>query len=308
MIPLCALLLPPPRYRRPLLDWPAHRAVRHLQHLRRGVPHGVLAPRLRNPGASDILKANGFSGHTGSEAQIVYKADGGVTDPTVKSAIEVCSRISPRNSRMPPLPVPTPPRGRARISQNGQIAYARSTSRTAPGELRRRRQGIKALGDDVHVARPADRVRRRHVRTQIHARERGHRHRSRRSSSCSSPSARCWRWACRSSPRSSASACGVALVGARPRALRRAGFATPAGGDDRPRRRHRLRPVHRHPLPREPARRLEPEDAVVARDRHRRPRRALRRHHRGHLAARHVPHGPRRSSAAVARRRRRSPC
>ena len=67
-------------------------------------------------------------------------------------------------------------------------------------------------------------------------------------------------------PRRRASALAVAreprAVDARLRAADR--------GDDRPRRRHRLRPVHRHALPRGAPRGLEPEDDGRRRDRHRR--------------------------------------
>ena len=53
---------------------------------------------------------------------------------------------------------------------------------------------------------------------------------------------------------------------------------------------HRLRAVHRHALPREPRRRSRPRTQRRARDRHRRPRGAVRRLHRDHLRARPVAH------------------
>jgi hypothetical protein len=62
-------------------------------------------------------------------------------------------------------------------------------------------------------------------------------------------------------------------------------------GDDRPRRRHRLRAVHRHPLPREHARRHEPRGGHRRGGRHQRPRGRVRRHHRDDLAARPVRDG-----------------
>ena len=92
------------------------------------------------------------------------------------------------------------------------------------------------------------------------------------SSSCSSPSARSSPWACRSSPRSF----GIG-VGARRSSACCATCSTmpdvraAARGDDRPRRRHRLRAVHRHPLPRGPAPRAATREAAVDRAaRHRR--------------------------------------
>ena len=86
------------------------------------------------------------------------------------------------------------------------------------------------------------------------ARERSARHRSPRSSSCSSRSARCSRWACRSAPRCSASASASRSSSLAQQRASRCPTSRRAGRDDRPRRRHRLRAVHRHPLPRELAR------------------------------------------------------
>ena len=77
----------------------------------------------------------------------------------------------------------------------------------------------------------------------------------RRSSSCCSPSARSSRWACRSSPRCSRSASGISLVDARHPRLRHRELRAGVGGDDRPRRRDRLRALHPHPLPQRPRRR-----------------------------------------------------
>ncbi len=71
--------------------------------------------------------------------------------------------------------------------------------------------------------------------------------------------------------------------------------------DDRHRRRHRLRAVHRHPLPRGPARTARARCRGPAVDRHGGPGGRVRRSHRRHLAARHVPHG----GAVRARPRRR---
>ena len=57
---------------------------------------------------------------------------------------------------------------------------------------------------------------------------------------------------------------------------------------DRPRRRHRLRPADRHPLPRAAARRAHGARVGRHRHGHRGPLGPVRRHHRGHLAARHA--------------------
>ncbi len=64
------------------------------------------------------------------------------------------------------------------------------------------------------------------------------------------------------------------------------------GGDDRPRRRDRLRALHPHPLPQRPRRRAGAARGGDRRRRHRRPRRPLRRDHRDHRPAGHVPARP----------------
>ena len=63
---------------------------------------------------------------------------------------------------------------------------------------------------------------------------------------------------------------------------------------------HRLRAVHRHPLPRAAARGPHRRGVDRHRHRHRRPGRHVRRHHRGDLAARHAPHGRELRAAAWA--------
>ena len=81
-------------------------------------------------------------------------------------------------------------------------------------------------------------------------------------------------------------AAGVGVLSAvhgRPRVL-----ADPVH-DDRPRRRHRLRAVHRHPAPPAPPRGHERRGRRRHRQRHRRPGRAVRRHHRRHRHPRPVP-------------------
>ena len=84
---------------------------------------------------------------------------------------------------------------------------------------------------------------------------------SRPRSSCWSRSGRCWRWACRSSPPCSA------WHRHEPHRLDRQrlevpDFAPLVAIDDRHRRRHRLRPVHRHAVPHGLRNGDEPEAAV----------------------------------------------
>ena len=166
---------------------------------------------------------------------------------------------------------------------------------------------IGDLGDKVDVPGPADRVRRRDVRRVRAARQSRCSASSPRSSSCSSPSARCWPWACRSAPRCSASASASALVGLLSQRLRRCPTSPPqmaamiglGVGID-----YALFIVTRY---REapPRRRWSRRTPIVDGARHRRPGRALRRHHRDDLAARPVPHGPGVRPRPGRRRRRR---
>ena len=67
----------------------------------------------------------------------------------------------------------------------------------------------------------------------------------------------------------------------------------PAGVDDRNRRRHRLRALHRHAVPPGPERGAGAGARGRARGRYRRPCRGVRRMHRGHLPARPLPDGRR---------------
>ena len=71
---------------------------------------------------------------------------------------------------------------------------------------------------------------------------------------------------------------------------------------DRPRRRHRLRAVHRHPPPPAPPRGHERRGRRRHGQRHRRPGRAVRRHHRRHRHPRPVPRRAARPSARWAPR------
>src|SRR5581483_740669 len=58
-----------------------------------GVAKGETRTEFRLPGsesqaAFDILKARGFSDRSGDSSRIVFKADQGINDPTVKSTMQ----------------------------------------------------------------------------------------------------------------------------------------------------------------------------------------------------------------------------
>ena len=193
---------------------------------------------------------------------------------------------------------PYAPEGAAQVSDDAPIAFAElqvarprvpggRRSRHRDRGPRRRRRGRRA----------DDRVRRRHVRRVRDARERS----ARAARGDHHPADRV-RLGARDGPADRHRA-------VRPRHRCRAHRArqqravdarlrAAADRDDRPRRRHRLRAVHRHPLPRRTARGPRTRRRDRRRDRHLRPRGALRRHDGDHLAARPVPDGPRRSCAA----------
>ena len=73
---------------------------------------------------------------------------------------------------------------------------------------------------------------------------------------------------------------------------RRARLGELGRDDDRPRRRHRLRAVDRHPLPQRARLRCHPDRGRVGRDGHRWAVGRLRRDHRRHLPARHADDEP----------------
>ena len=142
----------------------------------------------------------------------------------------------------------------ARSGQNGKIAYAELNLADRSGEdFTDAGQGDPgARREDDPRPRPRDRLRRRHVRQPRAQRgERSHRHPRRddhpahrvRVGARDGPADRHRAVRHRHRRRDRAD---------RPQRRRHARLHHRGGGDDRARRRHRLRAVHRHPLPREP--------------------------------------------------------
>ena len=198
---------------------------------------------------------------------------------------------------------PYEPGNAHQISDDGRIAYA---------ELNFADRDFEEYEDEVQVVRemlpgsrrprPAGRAWRVHLRRVRPSSPASSSASAPQSSSCSSPSARCSRWACRSSRRSSASA-AVSRSSAWSRAfLEVPEFTQPGRGHDRHRRRHRLRAADRHALPQRPARRAGSRAGDPAEPRYVRSRGGFRRPHRRHLAARHVHDEPG-LHRAVSRRR-----
>ncbi len=266
---------------------------------------GFELPDVESKRGTDILDAHFGGVGAGFGGSVVFAADQGVADPEVEAAM---SRAFERIDDIPGLTVTSPyaPEGARQVSaagpEAGRIAYA---TIDLPPDVTQEEAAVFA--DQIRADLPprprgrADRAGRRDLRRLRGAVVRGDRPRLRhrhpdprvRLGAGDGPADRRGpgrhRRRRRSSPGCSANV--IAMPD----------FAIDPRGDDRPRRRHRLRAVHRHPLPREPARGPRPSsESTVDRHRHRRPRGAVRRHHRRHLAARHAPDGPQRSSAASA--------
>ena len=147
-----------------------------------------------------------------------------------------------------------------RISKDGRTAYATVTFDAPYEELEKK--DVQAVVDTAQ--RAGDDVRGLHVElggpgVALTEAPGGHlseivgiARRGRRAAS--SPSARSPRCCCRSPPRWSASARPTLAIGLLSHVMTVADFAPMLGTADRPRRRHRLRAVHRHPAPRGPER------------------------------------------------------
>ena len=238
-------------------------------------------PGSESQEAVDLLEEHGFNDRAGATGQVVFKADD-VNDPTVRGDMEALFDEVGRDHRPQPGGEPVqrggrPPdqRGRHDRLRRGQPrrprqrravrhrdggpggGRQRGRARHRGGARRRHRlraAGVLERGDRLHRRpdHPADRVRlaagsgsaadHRDLRHR-------HRHRHRRPGG---------------------------------QRHRHAELLEPGRGDDRHRRGDRLRPVHRHPLPRGPERR---DDTGVRHDavaRHRRPGRALRGLHGDH--------------------------
>ena len=207
-------------------------------------------PASETKQVQELLAANSPD-RAGFTGQIVFRAPQGVDDPDVQA---VMNELFDYVAGLGDITVTSPYDSPQQISKDGTIAFAQlghrrhaHLHRTDRHRQRHRRPGRPAQ----HSRRSADRVRRRPVRDVRASRERGLRpHRGRdhphprvRLGAGHGP-------ADRHRP-------------VRPRHRVRAGVAGQQrdqdarlhdvdGGDDRPRRRHRLRAVHRHPISREP--------------------------------------------------------
>ena len=256
----------PPQARPRRLDRRARARQRRRRRGRRRVPRRVQPARRRvaRPGF-DILDDQFGGQGTGTVGTIVFRAEQGVDDPEVRAADGGAVRPrSPRHRRRDPGREPLRRRRRAadRVRgrpRPGKIAYANvelpedidftraaRDPRRDPGRRRPRSTGVRVeLGGFIFAEfeQPSSEllglgVRHRHPdrRVRLGARDGPAGRRRRCSASASAaPSSRC-----------SATSCTIP------------DFATVPRRHDRPRRRHRLRAAHRHPLPRAAPRRPRP--------------------------------------------------
>ena len=254
---------------------------------------------------AQALLAERFPEQSGDAVQLVFQAPAGVTDPAAADQHRAASA-----STRPPV------RPRRRRAHRGRVGRRHRRARHRPAR-RHRREGpaeptIEAswtVADEADDPRPASPSRpaappcRRVEGAEAgiggdrHGRRPGHPARRLRLGARRRAAHR--RGPVR--PRASASPLSTLLT---PRADGPRLGAEPRH-DDRPRRRHRLRPVHRHPVPGRARRRAGARGRGRHGRHHRRPGRALRRRHRGDLPASAC--APWASSTSTAPRRSPSP-
>ena len=269
--------------------------VRPGQRVRRGVPAGLPAARARSRRRPRTRSQDRFPQQAGDTVQIVLHSDAGVTSPGVQARAEKLladvARERPRRRRRQPVHR----RGRRpdlrgrhdrvrrrRAGQEGQRVHRRA---------RPRRWSSRCWPPATTPCRSRSAARSRRCPRRRRSAPRASAS-SPRPSSCSSPSAPRWRWVCRCSPRCSASASRWRSARCCMRVVDVPDWAPADRRDGRHRRRHRLRAVHRHPVPQQPRRGPGAAPRHPDGDRDRRSRRAVRRPHRRRLDARHPADGP----------------
>ena len=250
-------------------------------------------PDVESKRGIDILDDHFGGQGAGQIGNLVFEADDGIEDPGGSPGDRAVPRRGRPDRRRPVADQPV------RRGQRG--ADLRSRRRRRADRLRRVRGPIGCLvrgdrgdrrrhpGGDARGGRSAHRARwsgLRRVRGAVVGGARNrlrHRHPDHRLrfGDGDGPADRC-------RPRRDR----VGLDHHRPALQRRrhAGLHVDDRDHDRSRRGHRLRLVHRHPVPREPARGSQHRAVDARRDEHGRPRRRVRRLDRCHLAAGHADH------------------
>jgi len=109
-------------------------------------------PGSESQRALDLLREHGFETRTGEEAQIVFQADQGVTDPSVRAPMEQFFAAIEAAGLGATVTSPYEEGGRQQIAQDGRIAYATVSFSARPQEeYGAAADRIKALGDQVNV-------------------------------------------------------------------------------------------------------------------------------------------------------------
>ena len=104
-----------------------------------GVAKGDTRTEFRLPGsesqeAFDILKAKGFSDRSGDSSRIVFRADQGVNDPTVKSTMQQFFKDITSSVDGASIVSPYDQGNERQISKDGKIAYAEMNLTDRPFE------------------------------------------------------------------------------------------------------------------------------------------------------------------------------
>lgn len=109
-------------------------------------------PGTESQRALDLLREHGFETRTGEEAQIVFEADQGVTDPSVREPMEQFFAAIEAAGLGATVTSPYAEGGQQQIAQGGRIAYATVSFSARPQEeYSEAADRIRALGDQVTV-------------------------------------------------------------------------------------------------------------------------------------------------------------
>jgi putative drug exporter of the RND superfamily len=103
--------------------------------------------------ATKLLEERGFDARAGFSGQIVFEADRGVDDPTVRQAMENLFAEVERTVPRTQVVSPYGPEGARQISENGRIAYAELNLADRPdADFQSAADEIEAEAEDVNVS------------------------------------------------------------------------------------------------------------------------------------------------------------